>query len=109
MMTNQQVIAIMAAILAPRDSVYDEKDVVQEAVDLFVESEELHKALRLDEPDEPDGRLLTSMTPEWCMKEFHRVNPGAKDFAIPSLYLVDFARAVVRHMEQESPDTWLRG
>lgn len=41
----------------------------------------------------------TWLTPEWCMSTFFRVNPGANVpplFHIPSLYLLDFARAVVR-------------
>lgn len=47
--------------------------------------------------------LLSSMTPEWCVRTFHTVNPGASsnNIRVPSLYLVDFARAVVRYMEGE--------
>lgn len=45
---------------------------------------------RVEAPVEP-------LTPEWCVDAFYRVNPGAKDTmpnGIPSLYLLDFARAV---------------
>lgn len=43
----------------------------------------------------------SSLTPEWCMQAFYRVNPGAKDSmpgGIRSLYLLDFARAVETRM-----------
>lgn len=41
------------------------------------------------------GRLPT---PDWCVRTFHRVNPGARDtvVSVPSLYLWDFAKAVIR-------------
>lgn len=47
-------------------------------------------------------RPLSDLTPEWCVEAFYRVNPGAKFHALPSLYLVDFAREVVRHLENPS-------
>lgn len=36
-----------------------------------------------------------SLTPDWCMDAFWRVNPG-RNATVPSLYLLDFAREVLR-------------
>jgi hypothetical protein len=51
---------------------------------------------------EPPGWL----TPEWCVDAFYRVNPGAllswRAGGVPSLYLLDFAREVLRVVEQPS-------
>lgn len=37
------------------------------------------------------------LTPEWCLRAFYRVNPGAHGDNVnyPSLYLLDFAREVL--------------
>ena len=35
------------------------------------------------------------LTPDWCMDAFWRVNPG-RNAVVPSLYLLDFAREVLR-------------
>lgn len=37
----------------------------------------------------------SKLTPEWCMEAFWRVNPGG-NAVVPSLYLLDFAREVLR-------------
>lgn len=45
--------------------------------------------------------FVASLTPEWCLEAFYRVNPGAserryRELGWPSLYLLDFAREVLR-------------
>lgn len=53
----------------------------------------------------PDAPM--DLTAEWCVQTFYRVNPGAKQpplFRIPSLYLLDFARAIVAQCEARHGD-----
>ncbi len=42
-----------------------------------------------------DPATVPTLTPEWCVETYYRVNPGSTAFPhIPSLYLLDFAREV---------------
>lgn len=46
-----------------------------------------------------------ALTPEWCYEAFWRVNPGG-NATVPSLYLLDFAREVLRvHGAPSATDT----
>jgi hypothetical protein len=38
---------------------------------------------------------VAALTPDWCMDAFWRANPG-RNAVVPSLYLLDFAREVLR-------------
>jgi hypothetical protein len=38
---------------------------------------------------------VAALTPDWCMDAFWRANPG-RNATVPSLYLLDFAREVLR-------------
>lgn len=45
-----------------------------------------------------------TLTPEWCYESFWRVNPGG-NATVPSLYLLDFAREVLRVHGAAAPST----
>lgn len=92
-MTDDQAVAIMATISTAADSVG-----VRPLESHIIDARIMLARVRMDNPPNP----LALLTPEWCVRAFHRVNPGARDFAIPSLYLVDFAREVVRLLEKSS-------
>jgi hypothetical protein len=56
----------------------------------------LHECLRqaaLQEDLTPSH--VAALTPDWCMDAFWRANPG-RNAVVPSLYLLDFAREVLR-------------
>lgn len=48
-----------------------------------------------------------TLSPEWCMEVWYRVNPGARSTlpSMPSLYLLDFARAVLGELPAPSVTT----
>lgn len=55
---------------------------------------------------ETTGRVeITWLTPEWCVDVWYGVNPGARHSVphMPSLYLLDFAHAVLLRAETGKP------
>jgi hypothetical protein len=94
--TNTHAIGIVMAllILKQEGSLYDYDALASEAADILVAANKEATKPRAKRPRD----LLSSMTPDWCYQSYKKANPGAVSFP-PSLYLVDFARAVVRHME----------